>query len=476
MDDRNTASKARFFGLHEADYARFGRIGRAMRKHGSVALEQMHRKIAADPDLAGLFASPAAMAHARAKQAEHWAQMFAGAPDQAYLDSADRIGRIHARVGLEPGWYIGAYAGVLGDVVAGLVRESFGPLGASLGATLGSLVKMALFDMDIALAGYFRIETERRTGVIDALGQALMVMTGGDFASRLETLPPGYEDLQRDFEAMRVKVSAVLAAVADNARQVDSGAREIRQASDDLARRTEHQAASLEEASAAMTTLATSVEQTALDAGNMHQSVQQAHGDAQKGGAVVNEAVAAMTDIHRSAQEIGTIITVIDAIAFQTNLLALNAGVEAARAGDAGRGFAVVANEVRALAQRSADAALDIKKLIGESSVQVERGVDLVGQTGATFERIVGKVGEIADLASTIASTARVQATQLGELRETVTELDVMTQQNAAMVEQATAAARSLANAADQLNTQVGKFHLDTDDTAHSPSARRRAA
>jgi len=211
----------------------------------------------------------------------------------------------------------------------------------------------------------------------------------------------------------------------------------------------------------------------------MHDSVQQAHGDAQAGGAVVSEAVGAMNDIHRSAQEIGKIISVIDGIAFQTNLLALNAGVEAARAGDAGRGFAVVANEVRALAQRSAEAALDIKKLIGESSAQVERGVDLVGQTGDTFARIVGKVGEIAELASSIADVARAQATNIGQVRETVRELDTMTQQNAAMVEEATAASRNLAGEADRMAALVGRFSLAADagemEESYSRGVRRAA-
>jgi methyl-accepting chemotaxis protein len=259
---------------------------------------------------------------------------------------------------------------------------------------------------------------------------------------------------------MRAQVGSALGDVAQTSRAVDVGAQEIRQASDDLARRTEQQAASLEEASAAMTALAASVGSTAGDAAHLHDSVQAAHGDAQAGGGVVDEAVQAMTDIHDSAQEIGKIIAVIDGIAFQTNLLALNAGVEAARAGDAGRGFAVVANEVRALAQRSAEAALDIKTLIGQSSVQVERGVALVGQTGDTFARIVGKVGEIAGLASNLASAASAQATNIGQVRETVRELDVMTQQNAAMVEEATAASRNLAGEADRMAALVGRFAL----------------
>jgi len=461
MADVHVETKVAFFSLDFKDYGRFGKIGRAMRRHGTRALDRLYQRISATSETASFFSSRASMDHARAKQVEHWGRMFSGAPDKAYLESAELIGRVHARIGLDPRWYIGAYAAVLDDVVKAMARDSFGPLGKGLGETVGSLVKMALFDMEIALSTYFEVEAERRARVITALSDALHAMTEGDFVTRLDGLPPGYEDLQRDFEAMRSKVSTALAHVADNASHVDSGAREIRQASDDLAVRTEHQAASLEEASAAMTALAGSVGQTAIDAGHMHESVQLAHGDAQKGGHVVGEAVAAMNDIHGSAQEIGKIVTVIDGIAFQTNLLALNAGVEAARAGEAGRGFAVVATEVRALAQRSADAALDIKKLIGASSAQVERGVDLVGQTGDRFDRIVSKVGEIAELASSIASTARTQAIQIREVRETVSELDVMTQHNAAMVEQATAAARSLASAADHLTGQVGMFRVE---------------
>jgi methyl-accepting chemotaxis protein len=310
---------------------------------------------------------------------------------------------------------------------------------------------------------YFDAANEApRSSVIDKLGDLLRKMTDGDFTARLTDLPSEFIELQNDFETMREKVRVALSAVSETAQNVDLGAREIREASHDLATRTEEQAASLEAASSSMTTLASSVQTTAEDASHMRDSVQQAHNDAQQGGAVVGEAVHAMNDIHRSAQEIGKIISVIDGIAFQTNLLALNAGVEAAR-GRCRAGFAVVANEVRALAQRSAEAALDIKKLISESSVQVERGVELVGQSGDTFARIVTKVGEIADLANNIATVAGEQANHIGQTRETVRELDVMTQQNAAMVEEATAAARNLAGEADRMAELVGHFVLDAN-------------
>jgi methyl-accepting chemotaxis protein len=273
-----------------------------------------------------------------------------------------------------------------------------------------------------------------------------------------------------------VQVSGVLRNVADTSSSVDVGAKQIRQASDDLARRTEQQAASLEETSAAVTALASTVHTTADDAAHMHDSVQQAHGEAMRGGEVVGEAVQAMNDIHNSAQEIGKIISVIDGIAFQTNLLALNAGVEAARAGDAGRGFAVVATEVRALAQRTADAARDIKHLITASSTQVERGVNLVGQTGDTFALIVEQVGHVAELASRIAAMAHEQAGSIGQVRETVREMDTMTQQNAAMVEEATAAARSLAGEANRLSSLVSQFKLENQGGYAASGGVRRAA
>jgi len=479
VNQSEISRKLAFFNITGSDFARFPAVARATAKYAPKALANLYSKIAQTPETANFFSSRAGMDHAKAKQIEHWAAMYAGTADNGYFESAQKIGRIHARIGLSPQWYIGAYATVLDDVITGLLRSSLGPLANGVARSVGAMIKMALLDMEVALSTYFEVEEETRASVIGAVGDALRRLTEGDFTVPLTGLPAGYAAIQNDFETMRTKVASALSQVAETSSAVDVGAQEIRQASDDLARRTEQQAASLEEASAAMTGLAGSVQTTASDAVHMHDSVQQAHGDAQAGGAVVSEAVGAMNDIHRSAQEIGKIISVIDGIAFQTNLLALNAGVEAARAGDAGRGFAVVANEVRALAQRSAEAALDIKKLIGESSAQAERGVDLVGQTGDTFARIVGKVGEIAELASSIADVARAQATNIGQVRETVRELDTMTQQNAAMVEEATAASRNLAGEADRMAALVGRFSLAADagemEESYSRGVRRAA-
>lgn len=461
-DPQAVAKKLAFFNIAADDVARFPRIASALRQHAPPALDALYDKIAATPETAKFFSSRDTMRHAREKQVDHWAGMFSGSVEKAYFDSAEKIGNVHARIGLEPGWYIGAYAAVLENIINAMFARPMAFFQRrKVASSVGSMIKMALLDMEVALSTYFKAEESARIAVIDEVSAALRAMAEGDFATKAPDLPAAFAELQKHLDGMRVQVSGVLTNVAETSGSVDVGAKQIRQASDDLARRTEQQAASLEEASAAMTTLASNVRTAADDAAHMHGSVQQAHGEAMKGGEVVGEAVSAMNDIHHSAQEIGKIISVIDGIAFQTNLLALNAGVEAARAGDAGRGFAVVATEVRALAQRTADAARDIKTLISDSSTQVERGVNLVGQTGDTFAVIVEQVGHVAELASSIARMANEQAGSIGQVRETVREMDTMTQQNAAMVEEATAAARSLAGEADRLATLVSRFRLE---------------
>lgn len=475
-DQQALSKKLAFFNIGENDFARFPLIAAALRRHAPPALDRLYDQISATPETARFFGSRSMMTHARDKQIEHWAGMFSGKVGKTYFDSAERIGNIHSRIGLEPGWYIGAYATVLENIV----NKMFSGFGAmfrrrKVARALGSMIKMALLDMEVALSTYFKAEQAARIEVIDEVSATLRAMAEGDFATRVPDLPAAFAELQKHLDGMRVQVSGVLSNVAETSASVDVGAREIQQASDDLARRTEQQAASLEEASAAMTMLSSNVRSAAEDAAHMHDSVDLAHGEALKGGEVVEEAVCAMNDIHHSAQEIGKIISVIDGIAFQTNLLALNAGVEAARAGDDGRGFAVVANEVRALAQRTADAARDIKTLISASSTQVERGVSLVGQTGEMFAVIVDRVGQVAKLASSIARMAQEQAGSIGQVRETVREMDTMTQQNAAMVEQATAAARSLASEAESLAQLVSRFQLDKGESRAAPNLRRVA-
>ena len=248
--------------------------------------------------------------------------------------------------------------------------------------------------------------------------------------------------------------------VIDSTEAIAAGSREISAASDDLSRRTEQQAATLEETAAALDEITVTVRKTSEGAKHAREVVGEARTDAEQSSGVVRRAVEAMDKIEKSSHEINQIIGVIDEIAFQTNLLALNAGVEAARAGDAGRGFAVVASEVRALAQRSAEAAREIKGLLSASSTEVDHGVKLVGETGQSLERIVGKIIEINSVVADMATSAQEQATALQQVNTAVNEMDHVTQQNAAMAEQANAASRSLSQESDRLAEQIGQFQV----------------
>jgi len=252
-----------------------------------------------------------------------------------------------------------------------------------------------------------QVLAQERSSVAASMGDGMAALAAGDLTYRMTAeMPREYRKLQDDFNAALGVLQDAMVLVRTSAGGITSGAGEIAQASDDLSRRTEQQAASLEQTAAALDQITATVKRTAQGARQASDAVTAAKGEAQHSGVVVGEAVAAMGQIEQSARQIGDIIGVIDEIAFQTNLLALNAGVEAARAGDAGRGFAVVAQEVRALAQRSADAAKEIKALISTSSQQVGQGVDLVGQTGKALQSIVAKVAEIDSLVSEISASA----------------------------------------------------------------------
>ncbi len=303
---------------------------------------------------------------------------------------------------------------------------------------------------------------QEQDAIVSGLSSGLDGLARADLTFRIDTaFPVASEHLRTQFNQAMESMQQTIVAVAETTATIDNASSEIRESSADLATRTEQQAASLEQASAAMREVTTLVEQNTGSVLEVNQSIGDAHREATQGGRIVEDAVAAMNMIQKSSHEIGQIITVIDGIAFQTNLLALNAGVEAARAGDAGRGFAVVANEVRALAQRSADAAREIKDLITTSSTQVNQGVVLVGETGKALGQIVGRVGDVNRLVEGIAESAKRQTEMLGEVNRTVGQMDVMTQQNAAMVEQSTAAARSLSEEAAHLAQSVGKFRTN---------------
>jgi methyl-accepting chemotaxis protein len=308
--------------------------------------------------------------------------------------------------------------------------------------------------------------------VVDALATGLARLAIGDLGYRLTAgFQRDYEKLRDDFNMAMGRLQETMADIAANAQAMRGGAEQISHAADDLSQRTEHQAANLEQTAAALDEITATVARTADGAADANRVVTQAREDAEHSGQVVRQAIDAMGAIEDSSRKVGQIIGVIDEIAFQTNLLALNAGVEAARAGDSGRGFAVVAQEVRALAQRSAEAAKEIKALVAASERQVVTGVGLVGETGEALGRIAQQVTAISGVVGAISASTTEQATGLRQVNIAINQMDQVTQQNAAMVEQSTAASHALAGDADELARLVGQFNLE-GETAAAPAAR----
>ncbi len=370
-----------------------------------------------------------------------------------------------------------AIADVMADLASG--RTDVNVPSTDRGDEVGAIAKAVLVFRDAAIEKQ-RADREQQS-VMEEVGIGLERLANADLSARFADFPPAFSRLENDFNRAIGAMAQVMSSVMQASSDIKSGAADIRSASDDLSQRTEQQAASLEETAAAMEEITSTVQRTAKDAAKADQIVAAARHEAAASGDVVSRAVDAMGGIERSSHEISDIISVIDAIAFQTNLLALNAGVEAARAGDAGKGFAVVASEVRALAQRSADAAKDVKVKINASAEQVELGVGLVGDAGTALKRINARIDEISALMSGISASAEQQAIGLEQVNTAVGEMDNVTQQNAAMVEQATAAARSLASEADQLSLQVSRFAIEAPSAAagsrvHGSSERRRLA
>ncbi|ATQ68188.1 MULTISPECIES: globin-coupled sensor protein [Methylosinus] len=462
------------------------------------ALDAFYEKVRADSKLRAFFGDERQMASAKGAQQRHWAQIAKANFGPEYERMAQNVGRAHARIGLEPSLYINAYAVVVDRLIRAAIEESaphsmFAGKNRNnrLAQSLTGLVKAVLVDMDLSISVYLetlseqqRLADEKRAATeaaqrhaVDVMARALDALAHGDLQRRIdEALDGGFDKIKGDFNNAVDKLREAFADVGSSANVIQSSSAEVSRAADDLARRTETQAASLEETAAALEEITATVNKTADSTRHASEVFDATKAEAEKGGAIVREAVDAMRRIEHSTRDIGQIIGVIDEIAFQTNLLALNAGVEAARAGEAGRGFAVVASEVRALAQRSAEAAKEIKGLISASTAQVENGVVLVTRTGEALEQIVRQVGDVSQVVTEIAAGSKEQATGLSEVNRAVSQLDSMTQQNATMVEETTAASHSVSHEAEDLARLISRFKLDSSarDGRHAMAEPRR--
>ena len=365
-------------------------------------------------------------------------------------------------------------AGELDEMICAPVGT--GRLGA-LGAALEAVRVKLRADLDRPARASARAQADRAVAppaaerhlaqqiqrAMDATRMVIAAATDGEFGHRLDTRidNPGLRTMSEGINGLLGSMTRMVQGIQSTAAQMQRAADEIAANNDTLARRTEEQSASLEETAASMQQMTTTVKQNAANAARASQLAVTARAQAERGGAIVNEAITAMLEINQASQKIADIIGVIDEIAFQTNLLALNAAVEAARAGEQGRGFAVVASEVRSLAGRSATAAKEIKGLIQDSVRKVEDGSARVTQSGHTLEEIVTSVKKVSDIVAEIAAASREQSAGIEQVNRAVMQMDELTQQNATLVREATAAARNMSALALGLDQSLARYRLN---------------
>ena len=472
------ADKLNFVGMGKPQLLALAALKPLIDANVGPALDRFYSHATSKPETARHFRDPSHIKHAKQKQVDHWGLIATGKFDNDYVDGVTRIGKVHAKLGLEPQWYIGGYSLILEELVIKIIETKLGGFGREkktreAGQGVAAVVKAALIDMDYAISVYLdELSAERAKAeaeqarlkaeqdkALQALSTALDHLADNDLEYRFtEALPADFAAMGENFNNAVESLRSTLADVRHTSAEINEAASNLAAAADNLSGRTEQQAASLEESSAALHELNESMRSSARTANDATAQVSEAESQARKSGAVVEKAITAMGAIEKSSSRIGSIIGVIDDIAFQTNLLALNAGVEAARAGEAGKGFAVVAQEVRELAQRCANAAKEIKDLITVSSDQVKSGVELVEETGAALGVIITQVASVQQLVKDISAATQQQTAGLGEISGAVSEMDQITQSNATMVQENTEEIHRLRNDVDVLLSKIKRF------------------
>lgn len=497
-ESQDISRRLEFMELDAASLSGIRALKGIVDKELSLGLDKFYDQLRKTPEVNRFFSSDDHISRAKGAQEGHWSNISNANFNEDYVKKVQTIGTIHARIGLEPQWYIGGYAIILDHLINQAVQQVFPKSGMfakktmsapDFGKALASLVKAALLDMDLAISVYIdqaeiakqqaqaeAIASERQM-VSDCFGKAMAAIADKNLSYRIrDDLPEAYHGLRDDFNRALEQLGQTVGEINNSASQIQAGSEQMRTAADDLAKRTEQQSASLEQTAAALEEITTTVKDSSKRAEEAGQLVAKTKAGAEKSGQVVQQAVAAMGAIETSSKEINNIIGVIDEIAFQTNLLALNAGVEAARAGDAGKGFAVVAQEVRELAQRSAKAAKEIKELITTSDEKVKSGVSLVDETGKALTTIVTEVNEINLNIVAIVESAREQSTALGEINTAVNTMDQSTQQNAAMVEETNASSHTLVQEVARIAQMLSEFNIGnahvTEKRANSVNKR----
>ncbi|MBB4839327.1 methyl-accepting chemotaxis protein [Sphingomonas kyeonggiensis] len=432
------------------------------------ALDRFYTRVRATPETARFFSNADHMRGAQSAQEKHWGRIMDGNFDEQYYQSVRRIGATHSRIGLEPRWYVGGYALVLEHLIEAtmartpLWRRLVGAFRPRAAAALpAALSKAALLDMELSISIYLEEEQVAREKAVQALDEALAALADGDLTRQLANMPATYASLERSYNHTLAKMQDMIRAVTAGSQRINGTIHEIAQASDDLARRTQANAASLEETNAAVSQMDSRSSNTARAAQSTVARADQAIATVDDGRSVAHQAVEAMNRVSESAKGIDTVIEGLDKIAFQTRVLAMNAAVEAGRAGEAGRGFAVVADLVSALAMRAEEEAGRARDQLTTTQAEVVTAVDAVMKVDGALANISSDVGEVHALLGTMAQDNKAQAVAIGEVSTAIGAMDRGTQQNAAMVEETSAATRTLEQEAETLAELTSAFRTD---------------
>lgn len=486
-------SRLDFIGLDAKGLAALASVETAIGKHLPEALDLFYAKLVTVPEVKKFFSGNEQMNRAQNSQLDHWKKIATGRFDQAYVESSRRIGMRHAKIGLEPKWYIGGYGKIVETLVTKVAhdvlteylagqkqtmfnrRKSPDPIVEvvdNLAQALAAMMKSVMIDIDMAVSVYFdnvlkdaqdrdRQMADKIAWAVDTTGEVLQKLADGDLTETITAEFEGeFEKIKADTNAVVMRLQNMMVQLRSTSGQLRVATEEILAGANDLSERTTKQAAAIEQTSASMEDLAKTVAENARLAEEAADKATKAAETAEAGGMVMARVTEAMGRISGSSNKISNIIGIIDDIAFQTNLLALNASVEAARAGDAGKGFAVVAVEVRRLAQSAASASADVKSLVETSVAEVSEGEGLVRNASDKLVELLEAVQDSTRAMASISSASRSQSMAIGEISAAVLQMDEMTQHNAALVEQTNAAIEQTEGQARQLDEIVDRFRL----------------
>ncbi|NDV02829.1 globin-coupled sensor protein [Pseudoroseicyclus tamaricis] len=454
--------RLQYFKLGERERDLLKKAQRLIAPEFEAILDRFYQFCRATPEFAAFFPDETILRHARESQRKHWGRMLSGEFSADYLESCQRLGEAHYRIQLPFTFYFAGYARVSSEVRELLIRRS-GAFGnrVALADLVCAVDRSFQLDMELVIDAYFEARQKHEAeAAIGHVADGLKRFASRNFGQEIaETgFPPKFGYIREDYNAAVHSLSDAMGIIARAVASLNSLTGEISGNAADLSLRTESQAATIEETVAAMQTLTDNVRETAERAAKVDNRIGETSRGAESSSDAVAAAVEALSKIEASSAEMGQKVRVIDDIAFQTNLLALNAGVEAARAGEAGKGFAVVASEVRSLAERSAEAAKEIRALIGNNTKIIQDGVEKGAQVSERLGEIVKGVSEVSGLVSEIASSATEQAGSIGEVNQATAELGTVTQNNAAMAEETQAATQGLKQNAEELETLINSF------------------